>query len=323
MMRTRTLLLNGLLLAMVLAVAACGSGAEDEEFGTPISNQVEAHEEPMEGEGGHTHLDPEEVTGKISVALVPSEMVVGPNRFAVGLFDEQGNLIPDAEIHFHYYDLRDPERAVYESDADAERIQSPDGQTTIYTHDREFDMAGLWGVEIEAKLANGEAAKQRIGVEILQDSTTLSPGDKAPYIHTPVLNDVGLDASQLTSAQEPLPALHETSLDAAIDNEQPTLLLFATPAFCETRFCGPAYEMVGELHQDYADQLNFVYVEVFAGLPDPAVTGWQATAGAQAFGIQSEPWVYFIDEDGTIVYRLEGLFTAEELEQQLHKRLGL
>jgi len=178
-------------------------------------------------------------------------------------------------------------------------------------------------VEVEARLANGEAAKHRIGVEILEDSATLSPGDKAPYIHTPVLNDVGLDASQLTSAQEPLPGLHETSLDAALDNDRPTLLLFATPAFCETRFCGPAYEMIGELQQDYADKINFVYVEVFAGLPDPAVTGWQATAGAQAFGIQSEPWVYLLAEDGTIVYRLEGLFTAAEIEQQLQKRLDI
>ncbi len=323
-MRIRSLLFYGLLLSIVLASTACGSEGDEEAFATPISNQVDdVHEEPLDGEGGHTHLDPDELTGKMTVALVPSEMVVGPNRFAVGLFDEQGNLITDADVHFHYYDLRDPDKAVYESDADAQRIHSPDGRTTIYTHDREFEEPGLWGVEVEARLANGEAAKQRIGVEIVADSATLSPGDQAPYIHTPVLNDVGLDASQLTSAQEPLPALHETSLDAALDNDRPTLLLFATPAFCETRFCGPAYEMVGELHQEFADEVNFVYVEVFAGLPDPAVTGWQATAGAQAFGIQSEPWVYFIDDDGTIVYRLEGLFTAEELEQQLQKRLGM
>jgi len=322
-MNIRSLMFYGMLLFLLLAAVACSSDGEDDTFGTPVSNQVEPHDDQDHGEGEHTHLDPDEVTGKMSVGLVPSEMVVGPNRFAVGLFDEQGNLITDAEVHFHYYDLRDPDKAVYESDADAQRIQSPDGQTTIYTHDREFESPGLWGVEVEARLANGEAAKHRIGVEILEDSATLSPGDKAPYIHTPVLNDVGLDASQLTSAQEPLPGLHETSLDAALDNDRPTLLLFATPAFCETRFCGPAYEMIGELQQDYADKINFVYVEVFAGLPDPAVTGWQATAGAQAFGIQSEPWVYLLAEDGTIVYRLEGLFTAAEIEQQLQKRLDI
>lgn len=259
----------------------------------------------------------------MAVVLVPSEMVAGPNRFAVGLFDQQGNMIHDAEVHFHYYDLNDPNKAVYESEADAARVQSPDGLTTIYTNERDFDLVGLWGVEVEARLANGGAAKQRIGFEIMQDSTTVSPGDKAPYIHTKVLSDVGMDASQLTSSEQPILALHETSLDEALDSGKPTLLLLATLVFCQTRFCGPAYDVVANLQEQCGDRLNFVYVEVFDGLPDPNATGFQPSAGAQAFGIQSEPWVYFIDEDGTVVYRLEGLFTAEELEHQLHKRLGL
>jgi hypothetical protein len=308
---------------LLILLAACSSSDQEEEFGTPLANEVEPHQEAMEGEGGHTHLDADELTEQLTVALVPSEMVVGPNRFAVGLFDEQGNLIHDADVHFHYYDLRDPDKALYESDADAARVQSPDGLTTIYTHERDFNIAGLWGVEVEAKLAGGGAAKQRIGVEIVEDSATLSAGDEAPYMHTDVLRDVGMDASQLTSAEEPIPALHEQSLDGALDNSKPTLLLFATPAFCETRFCGPAYEIVGELQEAYAEKLNFVYVEVFDGLPDPGVSGFQASPGAQAFGIQSEPWVYFIDAEGSIVYRLEGLFTGEEIEQQLSTRLGL
>ena len=322
-MRIKSLIVCGLLLFLLPAVAACSSSGEESVFGAPLSNQTEPHDDHQDSDGEHTHLDPDEVTGKMSVALVPSEMVVGPNRFAVGLFDEQGNLISDADVHFHYYDLRDPDKAVYESDADAQRIQSPDGLTTIYTHDRDFELPGLWGVEVEARLTNGEAAKQRIGVEILEESPTLSSGDETPYMHTQVLRDVGMDASQLTSAEEPIPALHEQSLDGALDNSKPTLLLFATPAFCETRFCGPAYEIVGELQETYAEELNFVYVEVFDGLPDPGVSGFQASPGAQAFGIQSEPWLYFSDADGTIIYRLEGLFTGAEIEQQLQNRLGL
>ena len=38
---------------------------------------------------------------------------------------------------------------------------------------------------------------------------------------------------------------------------------------------------------------------------------------------KKNPYWFMLYGDGTIVYRLEGLFTAEELEQQLHKRLGL
>jgi hypothetical protein len=324
MMRVYPITLLLILSALLFAATACGGEAAPAagDFVTPLSNQVERHEDDHAADE-HTHLDPEAITAQLNVVMVPSEMAVGPNRFAVGLFDEEGGLIHDADVHFHYYDLRDPDQAVYESEADARPVQDPEGLTTIYVHDRDFDLAGLWGVEVEVTLPDGSAAKQRLGVEIQEDTASLSPGEQAPPLNTPTLADVGGDLRLLTSAATPNPALHERSLAQALNNGRPTLLLLATPAFCQTRFCGPAYEMVSELQPRYDDRLNFVYSEVFSALPDPAVNGFQPSQAMTAFGLESEPWVYFIDEQGTIAYRLEGLFTADEIEQQLRTRLGL
>ncbi|MBK5107905.1 MAG: hypothetical protein JJE12_07225 [Anaerolineales bacterium] len=318
---TRKLLFPILIMTSVL-IAACAS-ADESKFPTPLSNQVETHADDQEAGEEHTHLDGSESPAALSVVMVPSELVVGPNRFAIGIFDAQENLIHDAAVHFHYYDLRDPEKAVYESEADAQLVQDPEGLTTIYTHDRDFNLPGLWGVEIEVVLPDGSVAKERMGLEISADSATLSPGDKAPALNTQTIDDVGENLNLLTSAEKPIPEMHKLSLAQALANDKPTLLLLATPAFCQTRFCGPAYEMVGELQKEYAGQVNFVYVEVFDGLPDPGAVGFQPSAAAQEFGIESEPWAYFIDQDGTIVYRLEGLFSYAELELQIQKRLDL
>lgn len=271
----------------------------------------------------HSHLEDGEITARVSVALVPSEFRLGPNRFAVGIMDEQGELIHDATVHLHYYDLRDPDKAVYESEADAQRVQYAEGPTTIYVHEREFDLVGLWGAEVEIRLADGGAARQRIGFDVMAESASLGPGEKAPPIHTQVLEDVGQDLSRLTSSLNPDPALHQIRLDQALSNGKPTLLLFATPGYCQTRFCGPAYEVVSELHPEFGAEVNFVYVEVFAGLPDPATANWRASEAAAAFGLESEPWLFLIGDDGTILYRLEGLFTGEEVERQMKQRFGL
>ncbi len=315
-----------ILIALVLTVAACGpspSPDPDEAFATALSNQVEVHQEEPAGEEEHDHLDASELTGAMQVVLVPTELVLGPNRFAVGLFGSDGTMIHDATVHFHYYDLSDPQQAVLESESDAYAVQSTENPTTIYAHERNFDQAGDWGVEVEARLPDGTAARSRVGFQVLADSDSLSPGETVPVLRTPTLADVDQDLTRLTSATEPNLAFYQQSLDRATTSGKPTLLLFATPAFCQTRFCGPAYDIVSSLQQQYADQVNFIHVEVFLGLPNPEESGFKLAPSVEAFGLESEPWAFFIDEQGTIIYRVEGLFTAEELERQLRAYLNL
>jgi hypothetical protein len=318
-----------ILTLLALSLIACGpaTAAEPESaFKEPPSNKTGVHQEEErseEADHDHTHLADVELTAGLNVVMVSTELVVGPERFSVGLFDEARNMIHEAEVHFHYYDLSDPEQAVLEMEADAERLHSAEGPTTIYTHDRSFDRAGDWGVEVEAHLPDGSTARQRIGFRVNADSQSPTPGDEVPAFKTPTLADVGNDLSLLTSALEPNPAFYEISLAEAVNNGKPTVLLFATPAFCQSRFCGPAYDTINDLHRQYGDRINFIHVEVFSGLPNPAANGFKVTPAVEAFGLQSDPWAYLIDEQGTVLYRVEGLFSTAELERQLQTRLEL
>ena len=329
MFRPTRMPIGTLLLALVLTTAACRNSAPSEtdqtpstaSFATPLSNQAERHRE--DADHAHAHLDEAGLTDEVKAVLVPSELVLGPNRFAVGLFDVDGGLVHEADVHFHYYDLSDPQKAVLESEVDAQRLQTPDGSTTIFTHERDFGRAGEWGAEIQVRWPGGRAARQRISFEVLADSPSLSPGEEAPLLQTPTLFDVDQNLSHLTSASEPNPALHRLSLAAALSSDKPTLLLIATPSFCQTRFCGPAYEIVSELQKRYEDRLNYVYVEAYTGLPNPAASGWKMAPIVTVFGLQSEPWLYLIDAQGTIVYRVEGMFTVEEVDRHLQTDVGL
>jgi hypothetical protein len=323
------------LVSLCLLFVACGGSAAPAEaeadvsanvFETPISNQIERHEEKAhEGEHDetheaaheHTHLDPAQATAEMGVALVPSELVVGLNRFAVGLFTGDGQVVHEAEVHFHYYDLTDPNSPLLESHAEASERQTPDGLTTIFTQDREFARAGEWGVEIQATFADGTAAIKRIGLHVLPESASPVPGEAAPKVETAVSGDVGNDLSKLSSSLTPNPAFYEQSLADAMSNGKPTVLLFATPAFCQTRFCGPAYEITSELQRKYADQVNFIHVEIYSGLPDPSANNWEIAPAMTAFGLTTEPWLFILDRKGVVVYRVEGLFTVDEVEHYL------
>lgn len=318
------------LIPLILALAACGAAvasapdqpASAADFEAPLSNQVEVHQDQEETHE-HSHLAPAEVTGEIQVVLVPTELTVGPNRFAVGLFDPEQGLIHEADVHFHYYDLKNPEQAVLETEANAYRVQDPEGLTTIFAHERNFTRSGDWGVEVEIRLPDGHAARNRLGFRVAADPAGIAPGERVPALDIPTLEDVDQDFSRLTSAREPNPAMYELSLAQAVSNNRPTMLLFATPEFCQTRFCGPAYETFDNLQKRYGDRVDFIHIEVFDGLPNPANSGFKLAPPVEVFGLQSDPWLYLIDEEGTVVYRVEGLFTSEEIERQLQAQLQL
>jgi hypothetical protein len=254
--------------------------------------------------------------------LVPSEIVLGPNRFAVGLFDLTGQMINDATVHLQYFDLSNPAAPRLASEAEATRLQSPDGRTTIFAHETSFLRAGNWGVAVQARLADGTMAMQRVGFQVLASSPTLKVGQQVPHLDTPTASAVNNDLAQLTSASDPNPAFYQLSLTQALHSGKPTVLLLATPAFCQSRLCGPAYDVISELQKRFGDKVNFVHVEVYTGLPNPAAANWPLAPAMQALGLQTEPWLYLIGRDGRVNYRVEGLFTADEVAVYIRSVLG-
>jgi len=311
------------MLMLGVFLASCttsGSPTPKTEFSEALSNKTE--DKHKEGEV-HRHINPEDATAQIQLVLVPSEVIVGPNRFAVGIFDQGGDLVHEADVHLHFYDLTDHSNPFFESEANAYSLSTERGDVTIFAFDREFSHAGDWGVEVEVTFPDGSEALSGIRFFVEEDSPSIKPGNKAPVIHTPVSEDVNQNLSLLSSAEKPNPAFYATSLDKSISSGQPTLLLFATPAFCQTRFCGPSYDIFNELYGIYEDNINFIHVEVFSGLPNPEINNYAVTPAMEQFGLESEPWVFLIDKNGIVLYRVEGLFTLDELKKNINAFLDL
>jgi hypothetical protein len=145
---------------------------------------------------------------------------------------------------------------------------------------------------------------------------TAAIGSKALSEPTPVATTPE-EAAKVDTREPPSP-LHYISLDAALQNGKPTVLVFATPLLCQSRLCGPVVdEVLGVYNQVGTAKANFVDVEIYperdANKPAEAFTKW---------GFQSEPWTLVIDKDGVIRGRFEGPSTAGEISAALQPLLG-
>jgi hypothetical protein len=138
------------------------------------------------------------------------------------------------------------------------------------------------------------------------------PGQPAIATATPTVADP-LGVSPICTEDPPCP-LHEVSLDDALTEGRPVMLLFATPAYCQTVACAPA---VGNLTAVRADgewnDTAFIHVEIY---PDEqAVADLTLTQAVTDWGLPTEPWLFAIRADGVIADRLDGPMLAADMRR--------
>ncbi len=139
----------------------------------------------------------------------------------------------------------------------------------------------------------------------------------------------GLDVNQLseiTSDSSPDPRLYSITVDAAAASGKPTVLVFSSPAFCQTAVCGPQLDVLKALSQFYGEAANFIHVEIFDNPLEILGTGdlgiGVIAPVVELWGLPSEPWSFVIGRDGRIFSKFEGFTTRVELEESLKQALG-
>src|SRR5262245_52144539 len=85
-----------------------------------------------------------------TLILATSELVVGPNRFAIGMVDEANLPILDAKVTFGFYQLAG-DQATKRSEAPATFRWVEQRAKGIYTAPVQFDAPGRWGVEADVQ----------------------------------------------------------------------------------------------------------------------------------------------------------------------------
>jgi hypothetical protein len=105
--------------------------------------------------------------------------------------------------------------------------------------------------------------------------------------------------------------LLRVSVAQALAAKRPFVVTFSTPLFCQTRTCGPVVQVVQSVAKRWQPRgVDFIHIEIYKG-NDPAkgTNRW-----VNEWGLQSEPYTFVVDGAGVIRAKLEGAFSAAELE---------
>jgi hypothetical protein len=259
------------------------------------------------------------------VAPAAAMFHVGTNRFPFGVFTAGRDQITDAQVAIYAAPGKGvdgpaigpfPARIEDLTTKSAFRAKTtaddPSAAQVAYVTDIPLDKRGPWAFGALIKSGSSFQYSLLPTPHPVGEYPAPQPGQEAPLIHTPTAGEVS-DISQIDTRVPP-DDMHNDDL-ANVLGKKPAVLLFATPALCQSRVCGPVTDEAEQVKQEFGDRVAFIHQEVYNNNqindgPRPQMT---------AYGLQTEPWLFVIDRSGKVSSVLQGPFSVQELEAAVQK----
>jgi hypothetical protein len=308
--------------ASATLIAACGSDDEPEATGSDPVSAPAAGEFPKPTGSLEDLISEVGSTNEIVASQSGGIFEPGDDRFGFGLFEVGGEQITDATVaiyaqHVGSDETLGPFPARIETlETEPEFVAettAEDDAKVVYVADVPFDEPGEWRLAAVIDRPDGPVATY-LTSSILVDEYEDIPdvGESAPSVHTPTLAEVGGDAESIDTRTPPS-TMHGDDL-ADVLGEKPVVLLFATPLLCQSRVCGPVVDVAEQVKAEYGDEAAFIHQEIYV---DNVLDPKNLRPQVERYGLPTEPWLFVIDQNGEITTRIEGAFSASELENAL------
>ncbi|MGH2950543.1 MAG: hypothetical protein ACRDKX_00675 [Solirubrobacterales bacterium] len=318
-----------LLAALTLAASALTAcGGDNEPAGDEASRAAPEASTFPSGDGTLEELASSTVPGDdLVVSPAGGTYTEGRNRFAFAVFTLDREQVTDADVAIYASPGPDgeaggpyPARVESVETEPAFTAQStsadPDAAKVVYVTDVVLDQPGEWRLLALVREGDETVAVRMPSITVPANDPIPAPGERAPRVHTPTTEDVGGNVARIDTRVPPS-TMHEHDL-AGVLGERPVVLVFATPALCQTRVCGPLVDIAEQVKRDVGDEAAFIHMEIFED-NDPNKGVREQVA---AYNLQTEPWVFVIDENGRIDTRIEGILSVAELTDAVERVTG-
>lgn len=281
-------------------------------------------------------------TQQMQAEVASVDLYVGaPQRVEVGLLLGDGRIVTFGRVSFRFAFTGTAEREISPRPGPEETAsyiptpgtsdgsgqgptmsQPTDARGLYQAENVTFSDAGIWTVQVTADL-DGGAQTATSTFEVGEEPQYPAPGQAALptenlTIHSKGVPKAAIDSRYTISGNIPDPELHTWTIADAIAQHRPALVVFSTPVYCISRFCGPVTSQVDRLAKKYADRAVFIHVEIWRDFTKQVVN--QAAADwVYRDGDLTEPWMFLIGSDGTILDRWTSLFSAHEVSAELER----
>ena len=209
-----------------------------------------------------------------------------------------------------------------DASGDAPTISS--GARGVYeARDVTFDQAGVWRATLSFEV-DGVARHLTADFSVSQTSQIPAPGMRALKTEnlTIASKDVrkgAIDSMADGGGKIPDPELHRWTIADAIAQRRPALVLFGTPAYCQSQFCGPEVTELQRLAADHPDRAVYIHIEIWKNynaqpqVVNKGAADWLLRKLPDGSPEMTEPWLYLIGSDGVIADRWGPLFDSSEV----------
>jgi hypothetical protein len=315
------------LLAGALLVAGCGGGSDNEGTGSRDRPAPDPSEFPA-ANGQPLEQVLSAATGEGPVVSPAAQVLrLGKNRFPFGVFTLDREQVTDAQVAIYAAPgagLKGPAIGPFTArieDLTTEpafraktTADDPDAAQVAYVTEIPLNKAGAWSFGALTKEGDSYTGSLLPTPSKVGEFDPAAVGDPAPRVSTPTVDEAPIDE---IDTREPPDSMHDTDL-ADVLGEKPVVLLFATPALCQTRVCGPVVDAEEQVKRDFGDDVAFIHQEVYVDNDINKGPNEQM----RAYRLTSEPWLFVIDRNGKVSTAIEGAFSVSELEQAVRRVAG-
>jgi hypothetical protein len=299
-----------------LALAGCGGGSGETRPAPSPKN--------FPGAAGRTISQLLHGSG-----AVPSKLVVSPasevfdqgvERYPFGIFTPGQEQVEDVEVAL-YFAKDGKSKVIGPLPAKLETLQTkpayrsqngsgPGEAKSVYVVPKvDFRREGSYLAVAMLKGPGGKLEVSRVPSAVVGEFPKVPKvGERPPKIQTLTTADVGNDLEKIDTRVPP-DQMHKVGF-AEVLGKKPIVLVFATPALCQSRVCGPVVDVAQQVADKWEPQADFIHQEVY--VENEISQGIRPQL--KAFGLPTEPWTYLIGGDGVIKDRLEGAYGVDELE---------
>ena len=256
------------------------------------------------------------------LATSVSVLEPGLDRVAFALFDRSRRQIADTPTALYVARadgtvVRGPFRARYVPLTVKPEFTSrttshdPDSAHSIYVAEPEFPGPGRYVLLGVAQLDQRLVGAMPVNVSVRRHWGPPQVGELAPRVHTPTITSAKGDLGSIDTRVPP-DTMHVADL-ARVLGRRPVMLLFATPALCPSRICGPVTDILEQLQVEDRREAEFIHMEIYNGNRPELGRRPQV----RAYRLPSEPWLFAIDRHGRVAARIEGAFSLDEAKRAL------
>lgn len=238
---------------------------------------------------------------RVSFGLVDpgGELVSSDERVRVQFGPDKGQMTSDEMIFTGHAGESDHDIAL----SDHEHLPYFSGTFQFPENAKTYPTPNLWWAQV-----SWASIVADVPIQVYDPTDVPFPGvgKKLISIPTPTVANA-LNVKPICTRSSACP-FHAQSLDAAIAAGKPIVLMFATPARCVSRFCGPTLDNVIAASTEFTDRVTFIHCEIFESDETDSYA-----PGVLTYAIPGEPMMFVANAQGIITTHVSGAIEPSDV----------